>query len=421
MTSYLFALIDAGGSVPPELGAARRLVARGHRVDVLAEDSMRDEINATGATFRPWVKALNRPNRRPEHDPLRDWESRNPLQLMAELLDRLLVGPAPAYASDVSAALQDLRPDVAVCSCFALGAMVAAEAASVPYAVLMTTPYLLPAPGMPPFGLGATPASGLMTRIRDRVVANVVQRQWNKGLDRLICLRRSYGLGPINDFWDQVRRANKVLVMTSRDFDFPAKLPPTVHYVGAVLDDPTWAADEPWTLPPGDRPLVLVTMSSTFQDQGGCLQRVIDGLATLPVRGLVTTGHAIDPKTLRSGDNVAVVPAAPHSEVLKHTNVVITHGGHGTVVRALAAGVPMVILPQGRDQADNAARVTARGAGVRLKATALSDKIADAVRSILDDARFQQAAKRLGQVIRADAQSGALVTELENIHSPTAG
>ena len=60
MSYYLFALVDGGGTVPPELGAARRLVTRGHRVQVLAEDSMRDEVVGTGAVFLPWVRGINR-------------------------------------------------------------------------------------------------------------------------------------------------------------------------------------------------------------------------------------------------------------------------------------------------------------------------------------------------------------------------
>ena len=72
--SYLFALIDGGGTVPPELGAVRRLIDRGHSVEVLAEDSMIEEVTATGATFRPWVRAVNRPSRNAEHDPVQDWE-----------------------------------------------------------------------------------------------------------------------------------------------------------------------------------------------------------------------------------------------------------------------------------------------------------------------------------------------------------
>jgi UDP:flavonoid glycosyltransferase YjiC (YdhE family) len=124
----------------------------------------------------------------------------------------------------------------------------------------------------------------------------------------------------------------------------------------------------------------------------------------LPVGGIVTTGPAIDPRALRPGPNVNVVSAAPHSDVLRHTKIVVTHRGHGTVVRALAAGVPIVIMPQRRDQADNAARVTARGAGVTLKSTAASDQVADAVRLVLDDSSFREAAVRLGRTIRTDAE-----------------
>ena len=100
--TYLFTLVDGGGTVPPELGTVRRLVERGHRVTVLAEDSMRAEVDATGATFRPWATAPNRPDRTAEHDPYRDWECKTPMQLFKRLLDTQFVGPAPAYAADVA-------------------------------------------------------------------------------------------------------------------------------------------------------------------------------------------------------------------------------------------------------------------------------------------------------------------------------
>ena len=63
MKTYLVALVDGGGTVPVELGVVRRLVERGHDVTVLAEDSMIDDVRATGATFRRWVEAPNRPDR----------------------------------------------------------------------------------------------------------------------------------------------------------------------------------------------------------------------------------------------------------------------------------------------------------------------------------------------------------------------
>src|SRR5262245_51170122 len=151
---YLFALVDAGGNVPPELGAVRRLVERGHAVTVLAEDSVASDVHATGATLRRWVHAPNRPDRRPENDPARDWECKYPWQLVDRLIATMLVGPAPRYARDVDAVLGQVRPDLVVCSMFCMGGMAAAEGAGIPFDVLLPNIYLFPAPGMPPFGLG---------------------------------------------------------------------------------------------------------------------------------------------------------------------------------------------------------------------------------------------------------------------------
>ena len=157
----------------------------GQHVEVLAENSMIDEVRATGAIFRPWVLANNRPARGPEHDPLQDWQCRTPAQLFTRLLDRLLAGPARQYAADVISAVDAHPPNRVVCSMFVVGAMVGAEAACIPYDVLMPNIYVLPARGLPPFGLGGQPPAGPLGRIRDLVVTKSVQRQWNKGLDRI--------------------------------------------------------------------------------------------------------------------------------------------------------------------------------------------------------------------------------------------
>jgi MGT family glycosyltransferase len=412
---YLAAVVDGGGNVPPELGAVRRLVERGHAVAVLAEDSVASEVRATGAEIRRWVHAPNRTDRRPENDPCRDWECKYPWQLLDRLVKTLFVGPAARYAQDVSDAISQFRPSLVMCSMFCLGGMVAAEAAGVPFVVLLPNIYLLPAAGMPPFGIGLMPARGPLGQWRDRVLNRFIERQWDaRGLEGLNALRRQYGLSPLVHLFDQVRSARRQLVLTSPDFDFPATLPAGVRYVGPVLDDPLWA-ETPWTPPAGGAPLVLAAMSSTFQDQIGCLQRVIDALGTLAVRAVVTTGPAIDAAALTPRANVTVVRSAPHRDVLRHAALVVTHGGHGTVTKALAAGVPMVLLPHGRDQADTATRVTLRGAGIALKRTARPDIIADAARRVLETASYRAAARRLGEAIRRDAGSDALVHELEAI------
>jgi len=411
---YVFAVVDGGGNVPPELSAARRLVERGHAVTVLAEDSIACDVRATGATLRRWARAPNRPDRTPDHDPVRDWECTYPWQLVDRLVATLLVGPAPAYAQDVSDAVRDLRPDLVVCSMFCVGGMVAAEAGDVPFDVLLPNIYPFPAPGLPPFGLGLQPAHGIAGRVRDRILNGFAERLWNaKGLGGLNALRRRFDLLPLGRFFDQFDRARRQLVLTSAAFDFPASLPENARYVGPVLDEPAWAESSRWTAPWGATPLVLVALSSTFQDQIGCLQRIVDALSVLPVRALVTTGPAVDPAALRCSSNVAIVQSAPHREVLWQSALAITHGGHGTVMKALAAGVPLVVLPHGRDQADTAARVTARGAGVTLARTARSEAIARAVQHVLQHDSYRRAARQLGEVIRCDAQGNTFIDELE--------
>ncbi len=329
--TYLATLVDGGGTVPPELGgraAARRARAR--------RDGPRRRLDgARGHGHRcdvpRWATAPNRADRSEENDPYRDWEVKSPMKLFERLLDAQFMGPAARYVADVQQAVAEHRPDVVLCSQFAFGAMVAAEAARIPFVVFMPNVYLLPAEGMPPLGMGFKPAKGVAGRLRDRVIGGFTTRSGTRRASRgLNALRADLGLEPVAHFWDQVHQARRELVMTSADFDFPRELPAPARYVGPVLDDPTWV--EPWSPPPGDEPLVLVALSSTFQDQGATIQRIIEALGALPVRAVVT-----DRPGARSGDACPLPPtsrsspSAPHSEVLKHAVVVITHGGHGTV------------------------------------------------------------------------------------------
>lgn len=215
--------------------------------------------------------------------------------------------------------------------------------------------------------------------------------------------------------WGQHERAQLHLVLTAAAFDFPGRLPANVRYAGPVLDDPAWADDVGWQPPPGDGPLVLVAMSSTFQDHVDCLQRITDAISALGVRGVVTTGPAVEPGRIRASPRVEVVRSMPHRLVLPHADVVVTHGGHGTVVKALAAGVPLVVLHHGRDQADNARRLTSRGAGVAISRRSGSARIARAVRRVLADDGFRSAARELGAAVCAEAGSDVVVTELERV------
>jgi MGT family glycosyltransferase len=158
---------------------------------------------------------------------------------------------------------------------------------------------------------------------------------------------------------------------------------------------------------------VLVGFSSTYQDQGPILRRVVEALSALPVRAVVTLGQMLDPGEVGSSANVAVVASVPHRSVLPQASLVISHCGHGTTIKALAAGVPLVCIPMGRDQNDTAARVVEAGAGVRLATRASADRIRTAVSQVLGDHRFADNAARLATAIREGWRTADLVTEIE--------
>lgn len=111
--------------------------------------------------------------------------------------------------------------------------------------------------------------------------------------------------------------------------------------------------------------------------------------------------------------------SAPHSEVLREAALVVTHGGHGTTIKTLAAGVPLLCLPQGRDQYDVAARVVHAGAGLRLDQSAPREAIAAAAQQLLTDDAFRRAARRLAERIRDEVAADRAVAEIEEVAART--
>jgi MGT family glycosyltransferase len=233
------------------------------------------------------------------------------------------------------------------------------------------------------------------------------------GLPALNAARAGLGLAPLGDVFGQLDAAGRILLATSRAFDFDLTPPEPYRYVGAYMADPAWT--DGWSPPwPADdrRPLALVSFSTMYQGQEAALRQSIEALGGLDVRGLVTMGPVLSPADFAAPDNVTVVTHAPHSRVLPLADVVITHAGHASTLRPLIAGVPLVCLPMGRDQPDNAARVTERGAGLRLAPDAQAADIAAAVARVLAEPSFRAAAKALGARIAADCEARSAEPEL---------
>jgi MGT family glycosyltransferase len=195
----------------------------------------------------------------------------------------------------------------------------------------------------------------------------------------------------------------RVLVLSSVGFDLVARLPANVRYVGPQLDDPDWAAGGDEWRPDGHGPLVLVAMSSIYQRQAALLGTVAIALGSLPVRGVITTGRAVRPDMVPAPGNVRVVRAAPHRDVLREASAVVTHAGHGTVLKALSAGVPLVCIPMGRDQHANTTRVLRLGAGVRVGKRASASRISAAIRYVLDQQAFSVNTRHVAQMLATEA------------------
>jgi UDP:flavonoid glycosyltransferase YjiC (YdhE family) len=149
-----------------------------------------------------------------------------------------------------------------------------------------------------------------------------------------------------------------------------------------------------------------------YQGQEAVLRRSIEALGTLPVRGVVTLGPVLSPADFPAPANVRVAQSLRHSALFAETSAMITHAGHASALRPLIAGVPLVCIPLGRDQADNTVRVTERGAGIRLLPDASAEEIAAAVQRLLADPTFRDAARSLGERIAADANARSAEQDL---------
>jgi MGT family glycosyltransferase len=417
----LQAIWDGGGNTAPQLAIGRELRARGHDVTVLGHRVQRERIESEGLRFRAYRHAPDADSSSREGDPVRDWEAKTPLGAFARLRDRLMYGPSALFARDLLEALDERPADLVVWDYLLLGAGLGAERAGVPSAGVIHHINPLPRDGAPPFGPGLPPAKGMPGRARDAVVRRVLERSFVPGLAALNRARAELGLDPLDRPFDQLLDADLILVLTSTALDFEGALPPNVRYTGPVLGPPAtsewespWSDDDP-------RPLVVASYSTTFMDQQDLAERTVEALAGLPVRGLLTAGRAIDPSRLPTASNVEVREFVPHSAVLAEASLVVTHAGMGTVHAALAAGVPLLCIPDGRDQNDIAIRVAERGAGLRVRCGARTRALRKAIQAALADEGLRREAERLGEVLRRENGAMRSADELEKLADATRG
>jgi len=410
--NFLFATAHLGGNVSPIMPVIRQLVAARHGVRVISDALNRDEAEAAGARFTSWRRAPSRADRKREDDPP-DWSvsDKEGIGMVAQFL----AGTAQAYAEDTIEELRREPADLAVCFDMLLGPMLGAEAIGQKFALLGTMISFFPLPGIAPLGSGL----GIARTEAEKAAQDAARREMTAILDsalpELNAARAKLGLVPLAHLADQCNAASVHWLGTARAFDFEqAGLRPNMRYAGPLIGDPAWA--EPWRSPwstDDPRPLVLVGFSTSFQNHAAVLQRVIDAAASLPVRLLVTLGGPIEPYELVPAANTVVARSAPHLEILREASLVVTHGGHGTVMAALTHRLPMLVIPHGRDQADNAVRITERGAGLAISRTAPTEEIHAALARLLAEPRFREAAAVLGDAVSAELRASTLIADLQ--------
>lgn len=341
---FLIATWDGGGNTPPAYNLGARLVQRGHEVRLLGWDTMATRAAAAGVEFATF----------PSVPP---WPAGLPLDDAWDELGSALNGPATR--DDILTEAKDFAPDVLVVDCM-LGA-----------------------------GFDAANMLGLPTAVLVHVMYAPFRYEWGHGV-----LERE--VAPILD------GAGAVLVLVPPGFDAPCPLPANTTYVGPITAPHTRETLDPHDAAllaePGD-PWVLLSLSTTLQRQAEALPAMLDAVAALPVRVLLTLGGALPTRVVEAPANVTVRGFVPHDLLLPHMAAVICHAGLSTITSALAAGVPLICVPQGREQPINAQRVEASGVGRVVAADAPPAKIAAALMELLGDRAALRQARRFADVI----------------------
>jgi MGT family glycosyltransferase len=402
----LFVQPDSGGGVPPAIAIASRLQEEGHELRFLAARGLRPLLADAGFACETFQRTPDLGLARPETDRVRDWEARTQLGA-ARALYWMMAGSAAEQAADVLASARAGNPDAIVCDFMCLGAFVAAEALRIPCIGLVHTVGVVPLPGLPPLPAGLRPARGLPGHVRDallREARDLVLHRWVGGINQA---RAGYGLGPIEFAHELWSAATLLLITSSPAFDYPARqLPQNVRYVGPAFWEPRTEAEPEFELPPGS-PFVLASLSTTYQAAERYLCTLVAALGKLPVSALVTTGAAYDATELGSlPPNVKLRSYVRHSLLLERAALFISHGGHGSVMRALSNGVPLVCVPFGRDQRDVALRAERTGAAVVLRSRLLSARrLSRAMQRVLNEPSYQADADRMAR--RLATENGA--------------
>ncbi|HZU61292.1 MAG TPA: nucleotide disphospho-sugar-binding domain-containing protein, partial [Solirubrobacteraceae bacterium] len=258
--------------------------------------------------------------------------------------------------------LRESRPDVVVHDILTLAPALAGELEGLPVATLIPHVYPVGRPGLPPYALGARLPRTWLGEAVWRLADRPVQTGLRRGREELNQARGRLGLPPLDRLHGGLSQ-QLCIVGTFPQLEYPRHWPERVHVVGPLLWEPPYHDVEP---PWGAAPLVVVAPSTAQDSQQRLLLAALEGLAAEPVRVLATWNRRPPPVTVRVPPNARLVEWISYSRTMPGSALVICHGGHGTLVRALASGAPVLTVPHSGDMAENAVRAEWAGVGLRL-------------------------------------------------------
>ena len=358
-----------GGNVAPLVALGRRLLARGAHVRVLGPAQLEGRFVAEGMDFRP-------------HRSGDEWTGGNPI-VWPDVTDEQRMAYLRGLAEDVVTEAAAGATDALVVDYMQPEALCAAEHLGLPFAAFVHTLYA------------------------SQAVAPHTPMLMSADVDRLNALRAELDVASLDRITDLLDRAGLVLVTTVAEIDQPDRpLPANVRYVGPLVEDA--GPDAGWVAPgsPSAAPLVLASLGTTPMDEGPVVQRLLDAVDGLSVQAVVTLGDHLDPAAFAAPANAVVCGYVRHAAVLPTAALYVTHAGLSGIGAALTFGVPMLCLPLGREQPDNAAHVESAGAGLTLPASASVDQLRAGIEAVLHGGEYGRAARRLAAAIE-DLDGGA--------------
>jgi UDP:flavonoid glycosyltransferase YjiC (YdhE family) len=350
----------------PLVPVAQALEAAGHEVAFACSEDNRPAVEATGFRLFPAGTSMRElmPRVMAVPEEQRDFW----------VMNNLFGGTLPErIIPDLLAICRDWGPDLIVRDAIELGGCLVAEHLGLPHASVEVGMF---------------------------VSAPWVAQVMGHNLQRL---RAGLGLPP-DPSLDMLYRYLHLSFVPPGYQDPAQPLPPTAHALRTLVFDRSGDEVLPdWAERLSDRPVVYATLGTGFNRNTAIFAAIIAGLRDEPVELIVTVGRDQDPGQFGPQPaNVNIERYIPQSLLFPHCDLVVCHGGWNTVLAALGHGLPLVLLPIGADQPQNAERCAALGVGRAIAPDRRTpEAIREATREVLRDPRHRERAARLREEMEA--------------------